>query len=119
MVASRHFAPAEYQCRCGCGLEPQQALLDKLDAIRDAYGSPITLTCASRCPTHNAAVGGATHSNHITGSAADLTYTPELAAFLQANLETLDYYMEDPGHTPTWRHVQLEPPGSGHRVFIP
>lgn len=119
MVTSRHFQPAEYSCRCGCGLVPTQALLDKLDEIRDAFGSPIGLTCASRCPTHNAAVGGAPNSNHITGLAADMVYTPELATYIEANLVTHDVYMEDTGSTPTWRHIQLDAPKSGNRVFIP
>ena len=119
MVTSRHFAPSEYQCKCGCQLEPNQALLDKIDALSEAFGSPIEVSCMSRCPAHNAAVGGAPNSNHITGQAADLVRTQELADYVAANLEAMDLYQEDPGHTPTWLHLQLNAPRSGNRVFIP
>jgi hypothetical protein len=120
-MSSRHFSDTELSCRCGCGLMPTQELQDCLDSIRDQYGKPITLTCAARCPTHNASVRGALHSQHIQGNAADLATAsdPALASFIEANLETFDIYIEDPASTPSWRHVQVVPPASGRRVFKP
>jgi hypothetical protein len=66
---------------------------------------------------------GAPRSRHKEGSALDV-YDPHRAlagwciehpeALLAANL-----YMEDPRWTPTWVHLQTEPPLSGKRVYIP
>lgn len=119
MLTSKYFQPSEYQCKCGCGLEPQQALIDKMDALREQFGSPIEVSCMSRCPTHNKAVGGAPNSNHITGQAADLIRTQALYDFVAANLESMDLYQEDPSKTISWLHLQINPPKSGHRIFIP
>jgi hypothetical protein len=98
---------------------PTQELADKLDQIRDGFGYMIELDCAARCPSHNIAVGGAPHSLHVLGYAADLKYTPPLSLFLVNMLERLDIYMEDPKATPTWRHVQTRAPASGKRIFEP
>jgi uncharacterized protein YcbK (DUF882 family) len=46
----------------------------------------VNSTCRSR--THNAKVGGATHSKHLTGDAADFSIRknkPALLAYLQRN----------------------------------
>lgn len=71
----------------------------------------------------NNTVGGAKKSNHITGSAIDI-YDPMkmLARSILRNkelLETLDLYMEEPGSTPGWVHLQSVPPKSGKRIFLP
>ena len=43
-----------------------------LDDIREAVGSSVQLSCAYRCPVHNAEVGGVAHSQHVLGKAADI-----------------------------------------------
>ena len=43
-----------------------------LDPIREAWGEPIVVSSGYRCPELNALVGGATHSHHLLGCAADL-----------------------------------------------
>jgi uncharacterized protein YcbK (DUF882 family) len=48
-------------------------LLVALQAIRDEYGAPISITSAYRTPTHNKAVGGAPNSLHTLGMAVDVT----------------------------------------------
>lgn len=51
-----------------------QALIDAvLDPIRYAYGSAITVSSGYRCEALNKAVGGVWNSQHLTGSAADIT----------------------------------------------
>jgi len=46
--------------------------LDLLDEIRERVGGPVELSCAYRCPNHNADVGGVTNSQHVLGTAADV-----------------------------------------------
>ena len=43
-----------------------------LDPIREAWGEPIVVSSGYRCKELNALVGGATHSHHLLGCAADL-----------------------------------------------
>ena len=51
-----------------------QALIDNvLDPARKEYGSYIYVNSGYRSPRLNAAVGGATHSQHLKGEAADIT----------------------------------------------
>lgn len=49
-----------------------QELIDFLNPIREAWGSPIKVTSGYRCPQLNARVGGAKTSAHLKGFAADL-----------------------------------------------
>ncbi|MDR1472543.1 MAG: peptidase M15 [Synergistaceae bacterium] len=47
-------------------------LLDRLEALRAAFGRPLVITSGYRCAEHNARVGGAAGSLHLTGRAADV-----------------------------------------------
>ena len=70
---SKYFSEAETQCHCGCGKNlVNPLLLEKLDAMREMIGGPIYLSCAYRCPSHNAEVGGVSNSQHVLGNAADV-----------------------------------------------
>lgn len=74
---SKYFKREETECHCGCGgnvVNP--LLLKKLDALRELVGGPLYISCAYRCPKHNAEVGGVSNSQHTLGNAADVQ-TPE------------------------------------------
>lgn len=43
-----------------------------LQPIRDAWGAPVVVSSAYRCPKLNKAVGGVTNSDHKSGCAADI-----------------------------------------------
>ena len=45
-----------------------------LDRIRERLGVPIYINSGYRCPAHNAEVGGVPNSQHVEGTAADITY---------------------------------------------
>ena len=47
-------------------------LIDFLNDLREAWGSPIKVTSGYRCPKLNSAVGGSKTSAHLKGNAADL-----------------------------------------------
>ena len=70
---------------------------------------------------HTANASGS--SKHLTAQAVDLPDPDRtLADFVVDNkhmLEELDLYIEHPGWTPTWLHVQTVPPKSGRRIYIP
>jgi uncharacterized protein YcbK (DUF882 family) len=53
----------------------QKGFLTKLEELRVKWGKPITITSGYRCPTHNAAIGGASRSRHMVGDAVDISIT--------------------------------------------
>ena len=59
-----------------------------LETIRAHFGAPVTINSAYRTPEYNAKVGGAAHSQHCYGTAADIVVkgqTPAaVAAFARA-----------------------------------
>ena len=75
---SDNFRFNEFACKCrgysGCrGIKLDIKLVKALETVRDEYypnGLPIV--SAYRCAQHNAAVGGAKESQHLTGKAADI-----------------------------------------------
>ena len=89
-----HFSDAELKCRgtnCsadrthGCGVNGcQQKLVDALEAFRALVGKPVIVSSAYRCPRHNAEVGGAPHSEHVEGLAADIRVVGMTAGQLEA-----------------------------------
>ena len=72
----RHFKASEFRCGCGCGLgydQMQDDILELLDVCREQAGIPFVITSSIRCVAHNAAVGGADRSAHLTGHAVDIS----------------------------------------------
>jgi len=67
-----NFSPAEIACRGTGQLKLHPEALDKLQALRDRLGKPLILRSAYRSPEHNRAVGGATRSKHMDGTAFDI-----------------------------------------------
>jgi hypothetical protein len=66
---------------------------------------------------------GAPNSNHKEGLGGDL-YDPdnEIDAWMLENqfvLEKLGIWIESPTATPSWAHLQIVPPRSGRRVYMP
>ena len=56
-----------------CAYHLLHVLVDQLlDPIREAWGEPIVVSSGYRCKELNALVGGAQHSHHLLGCAADL-----------------------------------------------
>lgn len=76
---SRNLWSHEVMCQgkgCCTGSIISKRMVETFQAIRDDYGEPIEIASAGgsghRCRTHNAAVGGAVGSLHLTGDAFDL-----------------------------------------------
>lgn len=74
---SPHFTRKELDCGCGCstplGVQRNlERLALRLEDLRGIAGRPLHVNCAYRCPKRNATVGGASHSFHLVGLAADI-----------------------------------------------
>lgn len=97
------------------------------DNVRPALDAKTCSHVASgwRPPAVNDATPNAAHgSKHTTGEAIDLrdNGTRDLARWCLKNLDALEeigLWMEDPQWTPSWVHLQIQPPKSRNRVFIP
>ena len=84
---TKNFNIAEFKCRCGECVMPQIVRVNLftlvkqyLQPLRDEFDSPIRINSGYRCLEHNTAVGSTRHSQHILGTAADITivgYTPK------------------------------------------
>lgn len=68
----KNFSPAEIACRGTGQLKLNPEALDKLQALRDRLGKPLIVRSAYRSSEHNRAVGGATRSKHVDGTAFDI-----------------------------------------------
>lgn len=71
---SKNFALGEFSCKCG---KCSKTLVDSklvtiLQKIRDRFGKSVIINSGYRCAAHNKAVGGATSSRHLKGTAADI-----------------------------------------------
>ena len=85
MKIGKYFDDYEFACQCDRhGVDADghkildhiidKRLVDVLDRIRERLGVPITVNSGYRCPEHNEEVGGVSDSQHVLGTAADITY---------------------------------------------
>lgn len=76
-----YFSEREFKCRCGrkeCDApKARPEFLKKLNAVREAWGSPLAISSGSRCAYWNAKVGGSKNSQHLHGNAADIIMHPK------------------------------------------
>jgi uncharacterized protein YcbK (DUF882 family) len=70
---SKDFSVREFSCRDGSdSVLVSTELVEILQKIRDHFGKSITITSAYRNKSYNRKVGGASDSQHLHGTAADI-----------------------------------------------
>jgi hypothetical protein len=99
-------------------------LLIAVNKFRSIYGKAMIVTSGYRSPEHNKAIGGAPNSKHCQCLAVDFAdYDGELKRFCQKDnykvLIECSLWMEASEFCPSWLHVTISPPASGHREFKP
>ncbi|MDP3961711.1 MAG: D-Ala-D-Ala carboxypeptidase family metallohydrolase [Pseudorhodobacter sp.] len=67
------FSPAEIASRGDGAIKINTEAMDRLQSLRDRLGKPLIVLSAYRSPAHNKAVGGATRSKHMLGTAFDIS----------------------------------------------
>ena len=84
------FRVREFRCRDGSDtIMIDQTLAVLLQAIREHFNKPITITSGYRTAAHNKSVGGAKSSQHLLGRAADFYVEGVPVATVAAYAETL------------------------------
>lgn len=73
---SENFVSTEFDCNCkfeSCKTTKiDDRLIEKLQEKRYSWGKPIAINSGYRCTKWNQVVGGAKHSQHLNGKAADI-----------------------------------------------
>lgn len=111
------FKVREFRCRDGSdAIMIDQTLVVLLQAIREHFGKPVTITSGYRTAAHNTAVGGAKSSQHLLGKAADIQVADTTVEAVAAYAESLmpDWggvgrYPVKAGRTKGWVHVDTRP----------
>lgn len=127
----RFFRMEEFACRC-CGQLPPFAkenvealVAEVLDPLRERLGRPIRVNSGYRCAERNAAVGGATGSQHLKGEAADICgRSPEenmrMARMLmeRRGFDQLIIERCDKAGNPMWLHVSYKRTGVNRNMVL-
>lgn len=81
-------------------------LANRLQVLRDLLGKPIIINSGYRSPEHNRAIGGAAHSYHLSGMAADIVVPGMTATQVQQFLKNWSGGL---GSYPHFTHVDIRP----------
>ena len=70
---SKNFTESEFACPCCDVLLVEPKFLELLQELRDTLDRPMFINSGYRCNERNFAVNGATGSQHMKGTAADIS----------------------------------------------
>lgn len=71
---SKNLSRSEFKCNCGkCDYDTvDHELVNVIQDIREFFNRSVHITSGNRCPAYNEKIGGAKHSYHPRGRAADI-----------------------------------------------
>ena len=103
---AENFTVGEFRSKDGAiTVILHKQLIQKLQKLREYTKKPVIVRSGYRTPEHNAAVGGATHSQHMLGTAADI----EVAGYTGDQLAALarHFGFTGIGIASNWIHVDV------------
>lgn len=111
---SKNFKMSEFACHDG-SVTPDDIKVNIrmlvrliLQPLRDKVKKPIKIMSGYRSPAYNRKIKGATHSQHLTGRAADITIEGMLPEEV-ADLIEREYSPGGLGRYPGFTHVDIRP----------
>ena len=121
---SEHFAVSEFVCHCcGRGADKiDRRLIELLEQLRAKAGAPIHINCGYRCPKHNAEVGGVQNSQHVLGTAADITipqidFDAAQRLVIDTNFDGIGFYPPLEKGGAWFIHVDIRDGGNGSHIL--
>lgn len=90
-----YFTRSEFACTCrgkycnGFPVEPEEKMVRTVNQIRKHFGKAFTPNSAIRCQKRNAEVGGVSNSQHVYGTAVDISVPGVSPKEVAAYAETL------------------------------
>ena len=107
---SANFRVREFACKDGADIIPiDMELVKVLQNVRDHFHAPVNINSAYRTPTYNKKVGGAKASQHMRGTAADITVTGVSPAKVYEYLTGLYPGKYGIGRYKTFTHIDTRP----------
>jgi len=104
----KDFKVKEFACKDGSdAVFIAYQLLVILQKVRDHFGKPVVINSAYRTPSHNKKVGGATTSQHLYGTAADIVVKGVDPDEVADYVETLMPRKGGIGRYATFTHVDV------------
>ena len=105
---NKYFKRKEFACKCGCGTSTVDAeLLQVITDVREHFGRPVVINSGHRCAKHNAKVGGAKASVHMTGKAADIKVSDASPSVVAGYLEQKHPDRYGIGRYPNFTHIDV------------
>jgi len=109
----RHFKVSEFACRDGSDtVLISSETVELLDKIREYYDAPVHINSGYRTPTYNRSIGGAKHSQHMLGTAADFVVRGKTPQEVQQDLKAGKIFGEHMGGLGCYRsftHIDTGP----------
>lgn len=103
-----NFKVREFACADGTDvIFVSEKLVEVLQKIRDHFGKAVTINSGYRTPAHNKKVGGAAYSQHLYGTAADITVKGVKPKDVAAYAETLLPNTGGIGIYSTFTHIDV------------
>lgn len=103
----KYFKQSEFVCSCGCGrADVTPGLVMALDALREAYGKPMTITSGFRCENHPEERDKPTPGAHGQGRAADIS-TPDASSKYELKRHVYALGFLGVGHGKTFTHLDV------------
>lgn len=105
---SENFKVKEFACKDGSDpIFISMELVDILQKIRNHFGKSVNINSAYRTATHNKKEGGATHSQHLYGTACDIRINGVSPAEVAKYSETLLVDRGGIGVYSTFTHIDV------------
>ena len=105
---TKNFKVREFACRDGSDvifISPE--LVEVLQKIRDHFGRSVTINSGYRTPGYNRKLDGAAYSQHLFGTAADITVSGVSPAAVADYAETLLPGSGGVGRYASFTHVDV------------
>lgn len=105
---TKNFKVREFKCKDGSDvIFISDELVKVLQQIRDHFGKAVTINSGYRTPTYNKKIGGATYSQHMYGTAADIVVSGVKPSEVYAYADSILPKSGGVGKYDTFTHVDV------------